>query len=89
MRSSSGPGIVSSMLAVVMKTTRRQIEGHTQIVVAERAVLRRVQHLEQRRGRIALDAAAELVDLVQHHDAVPRRPPCAVAWMMLPGKAPI
>ncbi len=50
----------------------RQIERHAQVIVAEGPVLLGVEHLEQRRGGIALDARAELVDLVEHHDAVPR-----------------
>ena len=48
----------------------RQIERHAEIIVAEGRVLLGVEHFEQRRGRIALDAAAELVDLVEHHHAV-------------------
>src|SRR6185312_7081111 len=43
-----------------------QIEGQTDIVVAESRVLLRIEHFEQRRGRIALKAGAELVDLIQH-----------------------
>ena len=53
----------------------RQVERHAEIIVAEGRVLLGVEYLEQRRGRVALDAAAELVDLVQHHDAVPRPGP--------------
>ena len=34
-------------------------------------VLLRIEHLEQRRAGVALDAAAELVDLVEHHHALP------------------
>ena len=49
-----------------------EIEGHAQIVVAEGGVLGGIQHLEQGRGWIALDAAAQLVDLIQHHHAVAR-----------------
>ena len=72
MRSRSGPGMVSSMFAVVMNTTRRQIERHREIIVAERVVLLGVEHFEQRRAGIAVDAGAELVDLVEHHDAIAR-----------------
>ena len=50
----------------------RQVEGHAEVVVAEGAVLLRVQHLQHRRRGVALDAAPHLVDLVQHHHAVPR-----------------
>ena len=49
-----------------------QVERHAEIVVAERVVLLRVEHFEQRGARIALDAGAELVDLVEHHHAVAR-----------------
>ena len=55
-----------------MKTTRRQVERHREVVVAERVVLLRVEHLQHGRRGIALDAAAELVDLVEHHHAVAR-----------------
>ena len=48
----------------------REVEGHAEVVVAERRVLLRVEDLEQRRRRIALDAAAELVDLVEHQHRV-------------------
>gem|GEM_PF-6664963 len=47
----------------------RQVEGQRQVVVAETVVLLRVEHLEQRRRRVALEARAELVDLVEHHHA--------------------
>ena len=50
----------------------RQVERHAEIVVAERVVLLRIEHLEHGRGRIAMDAGAELVDLVQHHHAIAR-----------------
>jgi hypothetical protein len=50
----------------------RQVERHAEVVVAERRVLLGIEHLEQRRGRIALDAAAELVDLVEHQHRVAR-----------------
>ena len=49
-----------------------QIERHPEIVVAERVVLLRIEHLEQRRAGIALEAGAQLVDLVEHHHAVAR-----------------
>ena len=50
----------------------RQIERHAEIVVAERRVLLRIEHFEERGGRIALNAVTELVDLVQHHHAIAR-----------------
>ncbi len=49
-----------------------QVQVHVQVVVAERVVLRRVQHLEQRGRRVAPVVRADLVDLVQQHDGVHR-----------------
>ena len=72
MRSSSGPGIVSATFAVAMKTTSRQVELDVEVVVAERVVLRRVEHLEQRRRRVAAPVGADLVDLVEHDHRVHR-----------------
>ena len=73
MRSRSGPGIVSSTFAVQMNITCDRSNGTAEIVVAEGRVLLRIEHFEQRRGRVAVKAAgAELVDLVEHHHAVAR-----------------
>ena len=44
----------------------RQIELDVEVVIAERVILRRVEHLEQRRRRIAAPVGADLVDLVEH-----------------------
>ena len=41
-------------------------------MVAEGVVLRRVEHLEQRRRRVAAVVGADLVDLVEQHDRVHR-----------------
>src|SRR5215475_9556145 len=49
-----------------------EIEWNAEVVVAEAVVLLRVEHLEEGGGRIALDAGAELVDLIEHHHAVAR-----------------
>ncbi len=50
-----------------------QVEVELEVVVAERVVLRRVEHLEQGGGRVARPrAGAELVDLVEQHDGVHR-----------------
>ena len=49
-----------------------QIERLAEVVVAERRVLLRIEHLEQRRGRIALEARRELVDLIEHEHRVAR-----------------
>ena len=50
----------------------REIDRNLQVVVAERVVLRRVEHFEQRRGGIALHADRDLVDLVEHQHRVRR-----------------
>ena len=55
-----------------MNTTRDRSYGTPEIIVAERVVLLRIQNLEQRRARVALNAGAEFVDLVEHHHAVAR-----------------
>jgi hypothetical protein len=65
-----------------------EIERHVEVVVAEGAVLLGIEHLEHGRRRIAMDAGAHLVDLVQHHHAV-AAPALRIVWMMLPGSAPI
>ncbi len=49
-----------------------EIERHVEVVIAERVVLLRVEHLEQRRRRIAAEVRAELVDLVEDEDRVLR-----------------
>ncbi len=43
----------------------RQVERRVDVVVLEGRVLRRVEHLEERGGRIAHHVDAELVDLVE------------------------
>ena len=48
----------------------REVERHVQVVVAEAGVLLRVEHFEQRGGRIAAEIAAQLVHFVQHEDRV-------------------
>ncbi len=51
----------------------RQVEVDREVVVAEARVLLRVEHLEQRRRRVAVEAALpELVDLVEHQHGVLR-----------------
>ena len=50
----------------------REVELDVEVVVAERVVLRRVEHLEQRRGRVAAPVGADLVDLVEHDHRVHR-----------------
>ena len=58
------------MLAVAMNSTLREVDLEVEVVVAERRVLRRVEHLEQRRRRVAAPVGAELVDLVEQDDRV-------------------
>ncbi len=50
----------------------REVELDVEVVVAERVVLRRVEHLEQRGRRVAAPVGADLVDLVQEDDRVHR-----------------
>ena len=50
----------------------RQVELDVQVVVAERVVLGRVEHLEQGRRRVAAPVGADLVDLVEHDHRVHR-----------------
>ena len=69
MRSSSGCGM-SSELAVVTNITSRQVVVELQIMVLEAAVLLGVEHLEQRRRRIAAEILAELVDLVEQEQRI-------------------
>src|SRR5438093_1974635 len=47
-----------------------EVERDPQVVISERVVLRRVQHLQQRRGRISLEGNAQLVDFVEEEDRV-------------------
>ena len=49
-----------------------QVELHVEVVVAERGVLRRVEHLEQGRAGVAAPVGADLVDLVEQDDRVHR-----------------
>jgi hypothetical protein len=50
----------------------REVELHVEVVVAERRVLRRVEHLEQGRARVPAPVRADLVDLVEEDDRVHR-----------------
>ena len=72
MRSSSGPGIGVEHVGRGEEQHVGQVEVDLQVVVAERVVLRRVEHLEQRRGRVAAPVGADLVDLVEQDDRVHR-----------------
>src|SRR5882757_7420905 len=48
----------------------RQVERHAQIIVAERIVLLRIEHFQQRRERVALMTCRELVHLVEHEHGI-------------------
>ena len=50
----------------------REIDFDVEVVVAERRVLRGVEHLEERRRRVATEVGAELVDLVEQDHGVHR-----------------
>ncbi len=47
-----------------------KIKGDLDVMVAELAILLRIQHLQQRRSGIAGEIEAQLVDLIQHKDRV-------------------
>ena len=47
-----------------------QVEGQIDEVIGKSVVLLRVEHFEQRRGRVSPEIPAELVYLVQHEDRV-------------------
>ena len=50
----------------------REVELDVEVVVAERVVLRRIEHLEECRRRVAAPVGADLVDLVEHDHRVHR-----------------
>ena len=50
----------------------REVERQVEVVVAERRVLLRVEHLEHRARRVAAPVGAHLVDLVDQHQRVRR-----------------
>ena len=53
-----------------MNSTFDKSKGTAEIVVAEGVVLFGIQHLEQRRKRIALIARRELVDFIEHENRI-------------------
>ena len=75
MRSRSAGGTGSSTFAVVRNRTSGQVERHVEVVIAERVVLLGIEHLEQRRRRVAAEVGPELVDLVEDEDRVLRLGP--------------
>ena len=72
MRSSSGPGDRVGEVRGGDEDDLGEVELHVEVVVAERVVLRRIEHLEQRRGGVAAPVGADLVDLVEHDHGVHR-----------------
>ena len=50
----------------------REVERNPQIVVGEAVVLGRIEHFQQRGGRISLERDAQLIDLVEQEDRVLR-----------------
>jgi hypothetical protein len=50
----------------------RKVQLDVEVVVAERVVLRRVEHLEERGRRVSTPVGADLIDLVQHDHGVHR-----------------
>ena len=51
-----------------MAEVKRQVD----VMVLKRAVLFGIEHLKQRRGRIALKALTELIDLIEQDEGVIR-----------------
>ena len=62
--------MVSRLFAVARNVTCERSNGQVDVVILERAVLLGVEHLEQRRGRIAAHVDADLVDLVEDEHRV-------------------
>ena len=71
-RSSSGPGDRVGDVRGRDEHDLGQVELDVEVVVAERVVLRRVEHLEQRGRRVAAPVGADLVDLVEQDHRVHR-----------------
>ena len=75
MRSCSGSGMPCSVLAVHDEHHLREVVVEVEVVVVEGVVLLGVEHLEQRRRRIAAEVGRHLVDLVeQEHRVAACRP---------------
>ena len=63
---------MSSEFAVVTNITSLKVVIELQIMVLEVVVLFRIEHFEQRRGRIAAEILAELVDFIEQEQRVGR-----------------
>jgi hypothetical protein len=57
---------------VATNITSDRSKSSLDVVVAERVVLLGVEHLQQRRGRVAAEVHAELVDLVEQEQRIAR-----------------
>jgi hypothetical protein len=66
----------------------REVVLDVEIVIQERVVLLGIEHLEQRRRRIAAEVHRHLVDFVEQEHRV-QRPAFFIIWMIWPGKAPM
>src|SRR5438093_13406876 len=53
----------------------RQIKRHVEVTIDKCVVLPRIEHFEQRAGRVAAKIRANLVDLIKHENRVPRTCP--------------
>ena len=71
-----------------MNTTSGQVEVELEVVVAERVVLRRVEHLEQRRGRVARPAAGASLSTSSSSTTGFIVPASVIALTMRPGCEP-
>src|SRR5436190_4752937 len=49
-----------------------QIKRHVEVTIDKRVVLPRIEHFEQRAGRVAAKIRADLVDFIKHENRVPR-----------------
>ncbi len=65
----------------------REVVRDLEVVIGEGVVLLGVEHLEQRRARVAAEVVPDLVDLIHHEDRVDG-PDFFMPWMIWPGSAP-
>ena len=77
-----------------VERVRRRDEHHVgeivvdlEVVIVEGVILLGIEHLEQRRRRIAAEIGAHLVDLVEQEQRVDDA--LRIDWMILPGIEPI
>ena len=72
MRSCSGRGMLREHVRGADEHHLREVVVDVEVVIVEGVVLLRVEHLEQRRRRIAAEVHRHLVDLVEQEDRVAR-----------------